>query len=314
MIKNALLTVFAVAGACARDEVPPGYQGVVELDERTLAFEVPGRVATISAKRGDSIDPSKILATLDDSEAKTAVAIREAEARAVEERAKLVARSGRPEDIQAVQAQIRAASSSEAFAKKRLEDDMKLVNKGAIASSVIDEDQNRFEAATAQRQALEQQLRELRTGARTEEVTGAQANAAAAAGNVDLERERESRHTLHATEAGEILDVHVDPGEVVAAGTPVFTVGDPAHPYIDVFVPQQDIAGIHIGTAANVRVDSLKQLLPGNVEWISRRTEFTPRFVFNEERANLVIRTRVRVTDPQRQLHAGTPAFVVFTP
>ena len=106
MIKNALVMV-VVVGACAQEEVPAGYQGVVELDERMLSFEVGGRVMAVTAQRGEMVDPSKVLATLDDSQARTAVTVREAEAKAAEERAKLVAAGGRSEDIRALEAQLR---------------------------------------------------------------------------------------------------------------------------------------------------------------------------------------------------------------
>jgi HlyD family secretion protein len=277
-----------------------------------LAFEVPGKVVTVTAVRGELVDPTKVLATLDDTQARTSVSVREAEAKAAEERAKLVAAGGRSEDIRAIEANIRAAKASEAYAQKRLADDRALVAKNAIASSVLDEDQTRLESAVAQRQALEQQLRELRSGARREEVAGAQASASAAAGSVELERDRVRRYQLTAVQPGEVLDVHVDPGEVVAAGTPVVTIGDTSHPYVDIFVPQQDVAHVRVGAAASVRVDSLAQPLTGTVELVSRRTEFTPRYLFNQERANLVVRTRVRVADPEHLLHAGTPAFVVL--
>jgi len=313
MIKNPLVMV-VVGGvglaACTHDEVPAGYQGVIELDERQLSFEVPGRVLTVTAQRGDFVDPAKILATLDDSQARTAVTVREAEARAAQERAKLVAAGSRGEEVKALEAQIRAAKSAETYAKKRLDDDRALVSKGAIASSVIDASQASYDAAVAQRQALEQRLRELRAGARREEVAGAEASASAALSAVDLERERVNRYQLHAVQPGEVLDVHIDPGEVVAPGTPILTIGDTTHPYVDVFVPQQTIAVVKVGGAARIKVDSLTAQLTGTVERIARQTEFTPRYVFNHERTNLVIRVRVRVEDPQRQLHAGVPAFV----
>jgi hypothetical protein len=51
------------------------------------------------------------------------------------------------------------------------------------------------------------------------------------------------------------------------------------------------------------------------VENVARATEFTPRFLFSErERANLVVRVRVRVDDPAQRLHAGVPAFVELGP
>ncbi len=300
--------------SCARDEVPAGYQGVVELDERILAFEVPGRVLTVSAVRGDLIDPSKILATLDDTQARTVVTVREAEALAAGEKAKLVASGGRNEEIRAIEAQLRGARATEANAKKRLDDDRILAAKGAIAHVVVDDDEARFEAASSARSTLEQQLRELRAGGRREEVIGAEATATAAKSSVELERDRARHYQLRAVQPGEVLDVHVDPGEVVAPGTPVVTVGDTSHPYIDIFVPQQSIASVRVGAAAVVRVDAIAQTLPGTVEQVARRTEFTPRYLFNQERSNLVVRARIRVADPQRLLHAGTPAFVVVGP
>jgi HlyD family secretion protein len=307
-------TVLAMLAGCARAEVPPGYQGVVELDERVLAFDVPGRVLTVTAVRGELIDPGQVVATLDDAQARTAVTVREAEALAAGARAKLVAAGGRREDVKAVEAQLRGARAAEAYAKKRLEDDRMLAAKGAIASSVTDEDETRLETATSHRMTLEQQLHELRTGGRREEVVGAEASATAARSSVEIERDRARQFQLRAIQPGEVLDIHIDPGEVVAPGTPVLTVGDTAHPYVDIFVPQQSIGPVRIGAGASVRVDSVAQPLVGTVELISRRTEFTPRYLFNQERTNLVVRTRVRVADPQRLLHAGTPAFVVLGP
>ena len=47
------------------------------------------------------------------------------------------------------------------------------------------------------------------------------------------------------------------------------------------------------------------------VERIGYKTEFTPRYLFSEkERSNLVVRVRVRVSDPGHLLRAGVPAFV----
>jgi HlyD family secretion protein len=310
MIKNAA-AVMLILAACESRAQPSGYQGVIELDERTLAFEVPGRVIALDAVRGDRVEPARVLATLDDAQPRAAIAVREAESRAAAERAKLVAAGGRSEDILALEAQIRAARASEALAVKRHKDDVMLVDKGALARSVADESDARRKSATAEREALEQRVRELRAGARKEELAGASAQASAAEAAVKVEADRADRYRLRSLHAGEVLDVHVEAGEVVAAGTPVLTIGDTTHPRIDVFVPQGELAPVKVGARATIRVDETVQTFAGTVEHVSRRTEFTPRFVFSpSERANLVVRVRVRVDDPQRALHAGTPAFV----
>jgi len=313
MIKNRRFVVFLLVAACDREEAPPGYQGVVELDERVLAFEVPGRVTTLAAVRGEQVDTTRVLATLDDSQPRASIVVREAEARAAEERAKLVAAGGRTEDVRALEAQVRAARANEQLAVKRHRDDVVLVGKGALAQSVADDSDARRKTATAEREALEQRLRELRAGSRGEEIAGAKAQASAAEGMVKLEADRANRYTLKSLHVGEVLDVHIEAGEVVAAGTPVLTIGDTSHPYIDVFVPQQEIAAVRVGARATVHVDATTQAFAGAVEHVSRHTEFTPRYIFSrKERANLVIRVRVRVDDPQRALHPGTPGFVTI--
>jgi HlyD family secretion protein len=308
-----VLSCFLI-GACRHGDVPPGYQGVVELDERLLSFEVPGRLVTVPVVRGQQIERDQILARLDDALARNAVGAREAEARAASERAKLVASSARSEDVRAVEVRLRAARANEAYAHKVLADDRALAAKGAIPAAVVDGSLARFESVMGERRSLEQQLGELRAGGRVEAVAGAEATASAAVSTADIERNRVRQHQLVALERGEVLDIHVEPGEVVTPGLPVLTVADTSHPYVDIFVPQQDIDGVRVGEGAAIRVDSLAAPLLGSVERISRQTEFSPRFLYNEERANLVIRTRVRVADPERRLHAGTPAFVVLGP
>src|SRR5690606_26570764 len=127
-------------------------------------------------------------------------------------------------------------------------------------------------------------------------VAGAHAQAAAADVAARLEAERAARYQLRALADGTVLEVHVDPGEVIAAGAPVVTVADVTRPYTDVFVPQDELAGIDVGDPAVVQVDSLVLPVPGVVEDISRRTEFTPRYVFSErERAALSVRVRIRI-------------------
>jgi HlyD family secretion protein len=108
-----------------------------------------------------------------------------------------------------------------------------------------------------------------------------------------------------------LLEVDVEQGEVVAAAAPVVTLADPQRPYVDVFVPQAEIARVFVGEGATVKIDALSQALSGKVEHIARRTEFTPRYLFSEtERATLVVRVRIRIADPKEQLRAGVPAFV----
>jgi HlyD family secretion protein len=300
-------------GCAALAEGPEVFQGVVEHEEQILGFETGGRLSGVAVRRGDVVGPGQLLATLDDTLARGAEASRTAEAQAAAAQAKVVRAGSRIEDRRVVEAQIRAAQAKEQLLLRQVERERGLLLAGAIPAAAFDELEAKATAATAEREALMERLRDLEKGARPEEIENVEARASAAQLAADLERTRVERLTLQAPRAGEVVELHADPGEVVGPGTPVVTVADTLHPYVEVFVPQNRLAGLRLGTPAEVKVDARASALPGTIERIGRRTEFTPRYLFSEkERAALVVRVRVRVEDPQRLLYAGVPAFVRF--
>jgi len=66
-----------------------------------------------------------------------------------------------------------------------------------------------------------------------------------------------------------------------------------------------------MGSKATLSVDATSKRFSGRVEHVSRKTEFTPRYLFSDrERPNLVVRVRIRIDDPEQRLHAGVPTFV----
>jgi len=303
------------SGCAALAEAPEVFQGVIEHEEQILGFETGGRLSGVTVRRGDLVSPGQALATLDDTLARGAQASRTAEAQAAEAQAKVIRAGSRVEDRRVVEAQIRAAQAKEQLLLRQVERERGLLSAGAIPAAVFDELQAKATTATAEREALEARLRELEKGARPEEIESVEARASAAQLAAELERSRVERLILAAPRAGEVVELHADPGEVVGAGTPVVTVADTLHPYVEVFVPQDRLGGLRLGTPAEVKVDALAAALPGAIERIGRRTEFTPRYLFSEkERAALVVRVRVRIEDPERLLYAGVPAFVRFQP
>lgn len=319
MINNSRWVLVACAAllgtACNHATAVPEetYQGVVELDERVLGFEVGGRVERVEVRRGDAVKGDAGLAQLDSSLERSAREARAAEADAAKAQVALLKAGARPEEIRAMDARIRAVKTTEALLTKNLARERELEKRGVSSRAVVDELETKLNATIADRQSLEQQLKALKHGARSQEIAGAKSRAEAADKTLSVQTERVDRHQLKAPKDGVVLDVHVEPGEIVAPGAPVVTLGDTSHPYADVFVPVGKLDGIQVGTAASIRVDSTAAAFPAKVEHVSRTTEFTPRYLFSErERPNLVIRVRLRIEDPEQRLHAGVPAFAKF--
>ncbi len=320
MIKNSrwvLGGVFLTILGCtqARAEPPAGLQGVVELEERQLGFEFGGRLTQLWVRRGDQVEVGQRLAAIDDGLERAAAQARRSETEAARARARVLGAGSRPEEVRAIEARIRAANASIRQLAENLERERTLLAQGVTPRAVVAELSAELDRQSAERDALTQSSRLLVRGPRPEEVAALELQADATQALLDAQSQRVGRFELYAPIAGEVLDYHVEPGEIANAGAPVVTLGDTAHPYAEVFVPQGELGGIRLGAPIRVRVDALPEPLGGHVEHIARRMEFTPRFLFSErERPNLVVRVRVKIDDPERKLFAGLPARVEFEP
>lgn len=307
------LAAFLPACGEARAEGPEPFQGTVELDEVVLGFDVGGRVARVDVKEGDTVVAGRTLAALDETLVRLSRDVRAAELAASKAQLHLVEAGSRAEDVRATQAELDAARAQESLVLRVLERQISLVEGGAAADASLDDLRGQKARAEGQRRALAEKLAAQRGGARPQELEVARSRVTATEVALAAEEERLARHALKAPRAGAVIDVHVEPGEVVGAGSPVLTVADLEHPYVDVFVPQGRTEGIAAGQPATIRVDARAEPLAGVVEHVGRRMEFTPRFLFSDkERPNLVLRVRVRIEGHGADIPAGVPAFVTI--
>lgn len=315
-MKRPLIAVLLALVACRRSPaVPAGFQGLVEYDEHIVSFEVPGRVERVSVNRGDQVTADQVVAKLDDTVESLTVAAHRQDANAAQADLALLEAGSRREDIASLADDLHAAASNEDLMRTIQARTSKLFADGSLTKADLDKADADLAHATFERQSLEQRLAALRHGARPEELARAKARLDQSRAQLALEEELLRRHVLRAGKTGEVVDIETKAGELAAVGTPAVTVADTTHPYVDVFVPQGQLDGIQPGAKAEVRVDATSAPFAGDVEFVSPDTEFTPKFLFSDrERPHLVVRVRVRVSDPDRRLHSGVPAFARVLP
>lgn len=311
---RAILALGAVASllfGCGSSAPPADYQGIVEHEERVLAFEVSGKIERVAVRRGDRMKAGDVIAQVDATLEKLTRDARADDARAAQAELALIEAGSRKEDVASLAAQLRAADASLALLQKSRDRAVTLHQTQAISQAEVDRAEAELARATAERASLASRVTALQRGARTEEIDRTRARAAAATSALALADARLERFVIRATKDDVVLDVHVEPGELAAPGVPIVTIADRMHPFVEVFVAEGELAGITTGKKAFVKVDTSQARLEGVVEHIASHTEFTPKFVFSErERPNLVVRVRVRVDDREGRLHAGLPAFV----
>ena len=117
--------------------------------------------------------------------------------------------------------------------------------------------------------------------------------------------------TIRARVSGVLDQLPYEAGERVPAGGVVAVVIADDNPWVRVWLPARAATRVTIGQAAKAKIEGLDTWFDAKVEHVSREPEFTPHYALTErETAHLVYETKVRLTNPKKDLPPGMPARV----
>ena len=147
-------------------------------------------------------------------------------------------------------------------------------------------------------------------GRRQERIDQGRARLKEAEAALALAEERLGYATLTAPGPGLVIAKNIEPGEQVAAGTPVITVGDLNNPWLRAYIPETELGRVKVGQKARVTTDTWPgKTYEGRISFISPEAEFTPKNVQTEkERVKLVYRIKIVIPNPAMELKPGMPA------
>lgn len=284
--------------------------GNIEVTSVEASFKVPGRVLKRPVDEGETVRGGQIVALLDSADLAHEAAIRRAEAEAARAALRELEAGSRDEEIGQAEAAL-AAAEAEAV---RLADEFRR-SEVLFAREVIPK--QRFDAARAARDASRAQARQagealalVRKGPRRERIDQGRARLRETEAALALALERLGYATLTAPVAGTVLSKNVEPGEQVAAGTPVITIGELDSVWMRAFIAETDLGRIKLGQQARVTTDTWPgKVYDGTVTFIASEAEFTPKNVqTSKERVKLVYRIKITLPNPHRELKPGMPA------
>ncbi|WP_420236135.1 efflux RND transporter periplasmic adaptor subunit [Telmatobacter bradus] len=239
--------------------------GAVEGNMTAMAaFEVSGRVKKVYVEEGQQVKKGQVLAELDPTDyqhAYEASAGQADAARATEQKAKT---GLRPEELE--QARIAYEHAQDEYTRMKFLYDRKSLNAN---------DFHKFEAAYL---AAKQTYEMARKGSRNEDKSAAEAQTRSAVAQMQDAKRHLTNCRLLAPISGFIGMKHVNVGDVVAAGTPAFSVIDLESVKIRVAIPEAEVGKIRAGAAALVTVPSLAgQSYKGTLEALGISADPTSR-------------------------------------
>lgn len=258
-----------------------------------------------------------------------------------EEVVKELRAGSRPQELQMAVAELRQAEAQLNNAEAELRRMRVLYARELIAAAALDTAQTAYDVAAERHRGALERYKLVKEGPRIEEIRRAEAEVRTAkalllqaqTGELEVVRRRQQLATLEANiardaaalavaeaqlgytvlrspRAGVVLRKHVEPGEIIAAGTPAVTLADLRNIWLKIYIPETDLGRVKLGQAAEIRTDTYpSKVYRGTVTYVSSEAEFTPKTIHTpEERVKLVFAVKISVDNPEQELKPGMPA------
>ena len=304
-------------------------QTIARLDSAELAQEVAARRAEMQAVQA-------ALAELEAGSRPEEIAQAEASAAQAKARLDEMLAGSRPEELSAAEAVLRRAKAEAERARLDAERYEGLYKKEIVSAQQYDLARTAYETALARQREAEEQYKLVKEGPRKEQIEQARAawlqaqerfvlvkkgprqetieqaraRLQQAKEGLAVSETRLGYATLTSPLAGVVLSKNVEPGEFVAAGTPIVTVGDLENVWLRAYINETDLGRVKVGQPVRVTTDTYPdKRYEGRVSFIAAQAEFTPKSVQTEkERVKLVYRIKVDIRNPNMELKPGMPA------
>lgn len=311
------------------DMVKPG-QMLVQIDDADLRAQLEGAKAQVRASQ-DRLQRARqqlpiLQAQLEQANLSTQQAKQESQGRVVEAENTLAA----------ARAQLVEAQTNMKLAQADQRRTRGLYAQGVVSAQQRDRDDTQAEAAQARVNAARQQVQSAQ-GSLTQARATLRNTPILAAAALQLQKQMDQARTdvsvaqqevhnaiasqaqiqanlnylvVNSPLAANLITRSVEPGEVVAAGSPLLTLLDLNNLYLRGFIPQGQIGIVKLGQQARVYLDSFpNQPLLATVMRIDPKASFTPENTyFKEDRVTQVFGVELTLSNPQGLAKPGMPA------
>jgi HlyD family secretion protein len=284
--------------------------GNIEVTDAEMSFKIPGRVIRRLVDEGQFVKKGDVIAELDKSDLTAQVAVKQAELLGAQAALAELEAGSRPQEIEVARAKRAAAQADLERAENDFHRAEKLLKTKVMADEEFERSRQIYNSAKAQLREAEEQLKLSEEGPRKEQIDQARAHLAQAQASLLLAQTQLDYGTIASPMAGVVMSKNIEPGEYVAAGTPVVTIGDIVNVWLRAYIDETDLGRVKLGQRVEIMTDTYRgKKYEGRVSFISSEAEFTPKNVQTEkERVKLVYRVKVDIANPNMELKAGMPA------
>ena len=275
LIATALLSL----AACNRGDGDFDATGTFEATEILVSSEANGKIMELNIEEGDRLDAGALIGYVDSTQLYLKKMQHSAGLRSVDIRNPDIRKQ-----IAALEQQIATARTEQ----QRMEN---LVKAKAGNQKQVDDIVNNIKYLQKQLDAQYSTLNKT-TG-------GADAEAEGILFQIMQLDDQLQKSRIVTPQAGTVLVKYAEPGEVTAAGKPLYKIADTDLLYLRAYITSDQLSTLKQGQTVRVFADygeNDRREYPGTITWISDKSEFTPKGIqTKDERANLVYAIKIAV-------------------
>lgn len=309
VVAAIILAILAVSGH-KRNPNMIFVSGNMEITEVDISFKIPGRMLERFVSEGDIIALGQPVGILEMKDLILQVAERRAELQAAKDALLELQNGYLPQEISQAAAKVDQTLADLEKQRSDFSRQRQLLQRNVISQREFDASRASFEAGEARYLEALEYYTLLKNGTRYEKIAQGAAHVKQAQEALALAETYIDYAKLNSPLSGWVLSDNVEPGEVVAAGTPVVTAGNLEDIWLRAYIDESDLGKINLGQEVTITTDTYPgKEYKGKISFISNVAEFTPKNVQTQkERVKLVYRIKVTTFNPNLELKPGMPA------
>jgi len=271
--------------------------GTLEARTVNVGSLVGGRIARVLVDEGAHVATGQVIATIETETIDRQIAEQESVIDAAKANLQKALAGPRPQEI----AKAQAIAANDERDRRRTES---LYHYGVASRDQLDD-------ASTKAKGSAEDLRVLQLGTRKEDIEAARAEVEQQQRRLATLQKQRVETEVKSSVTGIVQSFGLRPGDIVTPDQPVAEILEADQLWVRVFVPEPDLALVHVGQRVRVKVDTFpNQWFPGEVTTINPQGEYTPRNVQTEaQRADQVFGVKVML-DRNPNLHPGMAASV----
>jgi len=313
----AVITIVAVTVLLVQAFTPDRqvYTAMAEATTIDVASKIPGRLDSVFVREGDSVTKGQILGRLQSKEIDAKVEQARGALQAARAKLAMALNGARPEERQAAKNLYLQAQHQFELAEKTYRRVQSVYRDSVISEQERDQVEFKYKAAKEQLAAAKAKYDMVKKGARKEQIDAARGLVHQAENALREALAYQDEILIKSPIGGELSQRLLDPGEITAAGYPVFSVLDTADVWVTLQVREDLLAKLHKGQTVSGDIPALaKKEVPFTVSYLAPMADFATWRATNQK-GDFDLKTfeiRLRPASPVPGLRPGMTVRLYF--